>query len=166
MSGAWPAILWGGLACGVLDITQAFIAWGFEGATPFRILQGIAAGLLGRQSFQGGWPTAVLGGACHFLIAFGAAAVYYLASRKIPFMTVHPVLAGMLYGEMVFWFMQYAVIPLSRTERRPYTDWALIITGPIGHMFLVGLPIALAVKIFAPASIRLASIRPAGVRLG
>jgi hypothetical protein len=150
MSDATKAILVGGLACGVLDITQAFIAWGLEGATPSRILQGIAIGLLGPASLQGGWATAALGAACHFLIAFGAAAVFYLASRNIAFMTEHPVLAGMLYGELVFWFMQYVVIPLSRTHRRPWSDPALILTGPIGHMFLVGLPIAFAVKRLAP----------------
>jgi hypothetical protein len=154
MDNGVKAILVGGLACGVLDITQAFIAWGIQGASPFRILQGVAAGLLGRDSFQGGWPSAALGLACHFTVAFGAATVFYFASRKIGFMTEYAVIAGMLYGEIVFWFMQFVVIPLSRTHARPFTDWALIITGPVGHMFLVGLPIALAVRKFAPLNIR------------
>jgi hypothetical protein len=146
---AFAAIFWGGLACGVFDITQAFIAWGFEGARPFRILQGIAVGLLGPKSFQGGWPTAVLGLACHFLIAFSAAAIYYAASRGLRFMTQHAVISGLLYGEIVFFVMNYVVIPLSRAHRRPWSDWAFIITGLIGHPLLVGLPIALAVRHFA-----------------
>jgi hypothetical protein len=146
---AFAAIFWGGLACGVFDITQAFVGWGLEGARPFRILQGIAVGLLGPKSFQGGWPTAVLGGACHFLIAFSAAAIYYAASRGLRFMTSHAVISGLLYGEIVFFVMNYVVIPLSRTHRRPWTDWAFAITGLIGHPLLVGLPIALAVRHFA-----------------
>lgn len=146
---ALAAIFWGGLACGVFDITQAFVAWGFEGAKPFRILQGIAVGLLGPKSFQGGWPTAVLGAACHFVVAFTAAGVYYAASRGLRFMTSHAVISGLLYGEIVFFVMNFVVIPLSRTHRRPWSDWAFITTGPIGHPVLVGLPIALAVWYFA-----------------
>jgi hypothetical protein len=41
------AILWGGLACGVLDITAALLVYGYFGAKPLRLLQGIAGGLLG-----------------------------------------------------------------------------------------------------------------------
>jgi hypothetical protein len=154
MNDGAKAIFIGGLACGVLDITQAFIGWGLEGVAPIRILQSVASGVLGRASFQGGWPSAGLGLVCHFVIAFGAATVYYLASRKIPFMTNQPVIAGLLYGEIVFWFMQFVVVEFSRAHRRPIAQWdpATIITGPIGHMFLVGLPIALAIKKFAPLS--------------
>lgn len=59
-----------GLVCGVLDITAAFITWNLSDVRPFRILQGIALGLLGPESFHGGWPTALLGAGCHFFIAF------------------------------------------------------------------------------------------------
>jgi hypothetical protein len=143
---AFLAIFWGGFACGVFDITQAMIAWYLKaGAKPIRILQAVAGGLLGRDSFQGGMKTAALGLALHFLIAFTAAAVYWVASRKITFMTAHAVIAGMLYGEMVWVFMNFVVIPLSLARRPPW-DAASIITGPIGHLFLVGLPIALAVR--------------------
>ena len=54
-SGALPAIFWGGLACGILDITQAFVAWGLRGAKPIRILQSVASGLLGAKAYVGGW---------------------------------------------------------------------------------------------------------------
>src|SRR6266852_2999486 len=98
-SRAGMAILWGGLACGVLDITQAMVAWGIQsGAKPVRILQSVAAGLIGRSAFQGGTKTAALGAALHFFIAFTVATVYYTASRWIPFMTQHAVLSGLLYG--------------------------------------------------------------------
>lgn len=145
-SSAFLAIFWGGLACGVLDITQACVAWGIQnGVTPPRIFQSVAAGLMGRSAFQGGAKTAALGLALHFFIAFSAAAVYYAASRKIKFLIERPVIAGLLYGEAVWLFMNFVVIPLSATQRGPFTMAALI-TGPIGHMFLVGLPISLAVR--------------------
>src|ERR687888_449968 len=80
----WRPILWAGLAAGVLDITAAFVVYGAFGAKPLRILQGIAAGLLGPLSFDGGLATAILGLLCHFLIACSAAAVFFLLSRKMP----------------------------------------------------------------------------------
>ena len=58
------AILWGGLAAGVLDITAALVVYGAFGLRPQRLLQGIAAGLLGPKSFDGGIATAALGLAC------------------------------------------------------------------------------------------------------
>src|SRR6516162_7211363 len=96
---AFLAIFWAGLACGVGDITQAFVAFGLMGTSPIRILQHIASGLLGPKSFQGGMKTAVLGAFLHFVVAFGAAAVYYVASRRLAFMTTRAVLSGLLYGE-------------------------------------------------------------------
>ncbi|HKD44821.1 MAG TPA: hypothetical protein VKD24_04130 [Candidatus Angelobacter sp.] len=144
-SKALLAIFWGGLGCGVGDITQAFVAWGLLGVRPVSILQHIASGLLGPKAFQGGAATAVLGAVLHFVIAFGAAAVYYLLSRWLTFMTSHAVVSGLLYGEAVFLFMYFVVVPLSAAAKGHFT-MATLITGPIGHMFLVGLPIALAVR--------------------
>jgi hypothetical protein len=58
-SNALLAIFWGGLACGVLDITQACVAWGIQNhLPPLRIFQSVASGLLGPKSFQGGAKTA------------------------------------------------------------------------------------------------------------
>ncbi len=84
----------------------------------------------------------------HFVIAFGAATVYYVASRWIPFMTEHAVISGLLYGECVFLFMYFVVVPLSAAVKTPFTI-ATLITGPIGHTVLVGLPIALSVRRFS-----------------
>lgn len=149
-SNALLAIFWGGLACGVFDITQACIAWGLQNhLPPMRIFQSVAAGLLGPKSFQGGISTAALGLFLHFVIAFSWAAIYYIASRKLTFMVESPVIAGLLYGELVWLVMNCVVIPLSALHHGPRFDKASIITGPIGHLFLVGLPIALAVKRWA-----------------
>jgi hypothetical protein len=153
MSNAFKAIFWGGLACGILDITQACIAWGIQNQLPpMRIFQSVAAGLLGRNAAQGGMKTAILGGILHFFIAFSWAAIYYIASRRLTFMVERPVIAGLLYGEFVWIMMNFVVIPLSAIHRWPTWTKASIITGPIGHLFLVGLPIALAVQRWAPLS--------------
>src|SRR6202040_3577781 len=107
------AVLWAGFACGVLDITAAFIVYGFFGARPVPLLQGIASGLLGPRAFQGGLAAAMLGLLCHFVIAFGAATVYFAASRAVPALLQHAVASGALYGVAVYFFMNRIVLPLS-----------------------------------------------------
>src|ERR1700733_9672738 len=143
--GAQLAILWGGLVCGVLDITAACVVYGHYGLRPMRLLQGIAAGLLGPRSFEGGLSTAVLGLACHFFIAFSAAAVYFLASRGIPFLGKHSWISGSLYGIAVYFFMQRVVLPLSNAIKRPFS-FKMMVIGVVIHIFCVGLPIAAAVR--------------------
>jgi len=141
------AIFWGGLWCGVLDISQAFLAWGLlMNVPPYRILQSVASGALGPRSFQLGWKSAALGLFFHFVIAFGAATVYWMASRFVRFMVDHPLLAGIFYGECVYLFMNLVVLPLSAIGHRPAITLPQILTGPIGHAVLVGPPIALAVR--------------------
>jgi hypothetical protein len=141
------AIFWGGLLAGIFDITQAFIGFGLLGARPFRILQHIAGGVFGARSMQMGWTSAVLGLIFHFTIAFTAAAVYYLASRVLRVLVDHAVFCGLFYGEIVFLVMYFIVLPLSALGPAHFNS-ATYITGPIGHMFLVGLPIALSVRRF------------------
>ncbi len=79
---AFDTIVWVGLAAGVLDSVDAVVAFGFKGMNPIQVLQYVASGLLGANSFRGGLATAALGTGLHFLIAFVVAAVYYAASLK------------------------------------------------------------------------------------
>ncbi|HXB22270.1 MAG TPA: hypothetical protein VNV88_12855, partial [Candidatus Solibacter sp.] len=58
------AISVGGLLAGALDLTQAFILFGWN------VPLAIAGGLLGRAAFRGGVGTYVLGVFLHFFIAF------------------------------------------------------------------------------------------------
>lgn len=139
------AILHGGLACGALDITAAFVVYGQFGATPGGILRGIAAGLLGPDARAGGWPVAAVGLGLHFLIAFGAATVYVVASRWLRWLVRSPLVAGPLYGVAVYFFMQRVVVPLSAARRAPFSVKFMII-GIIIHVFCVGLPIAIAAR--------------------
>lgn len=141
------AIFWAGLLCGVLDITAAFITWAVKGVSPLRVLQGIAVGLLGAKSFQGGWRTAALGAACHFFIAFSAAAIFYAASRKLTFMTRMPFVSGPLYGLVVYSVMYWIVIPL-RVPGRPFS-WTATVIAVLTHIVCVGTPIAFMVRRFS-----------------
>ncbi len=144
------AILWGGLVAGVLDAAYATTLWVLRGSTPARVWQGVASGLLGRDAaVQGGLPTALLGLALHFLIALTAAAVYVTVSRFLPVLRAHAVPSGLAFGLMVWAFMQYVVVPLSRIQSRPFAGafftWDRLGAWAI-HMLGVGLPIALAAR--------------------
>ena len=142
------AVLWAGFACGVLDITAALVVYGYLGARPVRLLQGIASGLLGPRAFDGGLATALLGLLCHFFIAFGAATVYFVASRTIPVLVQHAVVSGALYGVAVYFFMNRVVLPLSAAAKRPFS-LKLMIIGVVIHTLCVGLPISLSVRRFS-----------------
>ncbi len=142
---AGRAIVLAGLVAGVLDITAAFVTWAPKGVSPVRILQGIASGLLGPSSFSGGAKTALLGLVLHFVIAFSAASVFYIASRRLPTLTQRPFLWGPLYGVAVYTVMYWVVMPLSRFHRGAFSLTNTVI-AILTHIVCVGLPIALVVR--------------------
>ena len=142
----YRAILWGGLLAGVFDITYACVVLGLRGRSPVWVLQSVASGWLGARAFTGGLGAAALGLVSHFMIAFGAAAVYYAASRKLRFMVQQAVLCGLLYGIAIFLFMNWVVIPLSAAPFRTPLTFVVLWRGFVSHALLIGLPIALAVR--------------------
>jgi uncharacterized membrane protein YagU involved in acid resistance len=136
------AIFWGGLLAGTLDAVDGVIAFGTQGLNPIQVLQYIASGALGQSAFHGGLTTAALGAAFHFSIAWVAAAVFVLAARRRQVLKRHAVPAGLLYGSVVYCFMNYLVLPLSAVAASPF-HIGLFVNGVIGHALLVGLPISL-----------------------
>jgi len=138
-----PAILVGGLIVGVLDLTYAILV--YSPKKPIRIPQTIASGVLGSQSYNGGVPAAALGVLLHFVIAVGAATVYYVASRKLGILVHRAVLMGLLYGALVYFFMHLIVLPLSASPKR-HTPLIYLDCYFVWHWVGVGLPIALSVR--------------------
>ncbi len=107
-------VLAGGLAAGTLDITYACVFWGVRAGVPAtRIFQSVAAGLLGKASFEGGAATAVLGLGLHFFIALSMSFTYYLVARRWPLLWRRPVPMGAAYGLLLYGIMTYIVVPLS-----------------------------------------------------
>jgi len=142
------AISVAGLTCGALDISAALVVYGLMGAKPLRLLQGIAGGILGPRTYSGGTATALLGLALHFVIAFGAAAVFFLASRVVPLLLNHAVVSGVLYGIAVYFFMNRVVVQLSAATKFPFSIKMMLI-GVIIHIFCVGIPISLSIRRYA-----------------
>ena len=150
MAAANPAkaISIAGLTCGALDISAALVVYGLMGSKPLRLLQGIAGGILGPRTYSGGTSTALLGLALHFVIAFGAAAVFFLATRALPLLLNHAVVSGVLYGIAVYFFMNRVVVQLSAATKFPFSVKMMLI-GVIIHIFCVGIPISLSIRRYA-----------------
>ena len=143
-SSAAKTILLAGFVAGCCDITAALIVYcTMVPLTPMRLLQGIAAGILGRQAaYAGGAKTAALGFLCHFVIALGAAAVYFAVHPLPPLpQSLNLLLSAAIWGTIVYFFMQYVVLPLSRIGM-PRFNLKFTIIGLIIHFFCIGLPIA------------------------
>jgi hypothetical protein len=132
------------LLAAVLDLTFAFVFYGFQGATPERILRTIAAGVLGHAAATGGSWVLVLGAALHFLIAGCAAFIYYVASRRWPRLAPHWTLSGAGFGIAMYVAMHFIVIPLSRL---PFRLQSLhnVVGELFSHIFLFGMVIAYGV---------------------
>ncbi len=135
-----------GVAGATCDIVYAILYYGWKGVSAERILQTVASGLLGKASYDGGWPTAALGLACHYAIVIVAAALFYAVARRWAWLREEPITTGLLYGLAIYVFMNFVVLPLSAYPfplRFPLLTTA---TGLLVHMFGVGLSISLITR--------------------
>jgi hypothetical protein len=133
------------LVVGTLDIGEVILFFWFRGVGPMRVVQGVASGLLGKSTFDGGIRTALLGLAVHFFIATMVVSVYYFASRRIAVLRRSPVLMGIFYGLLVYAFMYGVVLPLSAAGPPKFT-WPFWLNGPFAHVFCVGIPTGLLAR--------------------
>ena len=145
------AVFLGGLIGGAGDILFAISFAAMHGRTPVWLLQTVATGLLGQAAYDGGLPAALLGLAGHFSMSLLWAALFVSLASRYPQLVAKPLLTGPLYGVCVFFAMRLVVLPISAF---PYPmSLKLDSAGPdlLSHMFLFGLPIALAAaRAFAP----------------
>lgn len=171
MTRMMQAIAAGGILAGALDIIYAFVVFGLTyGLTPMAVLHSVASGWIGRDAATGGgWRTAALGLATHFAITAIMAAVFVLAASRMKALTDHALIAGVLYGMILYVVMNYVVVPLSAAHASQHfaasageaierlqtafsalrpTDPLLLAGTILTHTALVGIPIALAAKWF------------------
>lgn len=134
-------ILAGGAIAGALDMTSAILTFGWQAP------RGVAAGLLGRQSFTNPSPLLwILGVLLHFFIAFSAATIYCLASRRLPFLRDHWLVCGMFYGIAIFLVMTLIVLPISGLHSAGPYQLRGLIQGIVVQMFIIGLPISFSLR--------------------
>jgi hypothetical protein len=146
-------ILTAGLIAGTLDITYACVfSYARRGVTPGVVFRSVAAGALGSAAREGGVKVAILGLLFHFLIAMIAAAVYFIASRMLPFMIKHAIISGILYGLCVYLVMYGIVLRVSAIHSTQYPwsyPWPVLIGNVLIHTLGIGLTIALVIRRFS-----------------
>lgn len=131
----------GGLAVGVLDISEVIVLGIVRGVSPLTVLQSVATGLLGKAAYRGGAGTALLGLMLHFVIAFTVVAVYHVAASKFEILRRHWLICGALYGVGVLIVMNFVVLPLSAAGAPKWTTLR-IFNGLFTHLFCIGIPAA------------------------
>lgn len=137
----------------VLDILYAILLYAIilHVSTPTRVFQSIAAGLLGKASYQGGAATVVLGGTLHFLIAYIWTVIWVIlvqGSSKLRGLVRErsgAIMVGLLYGGFVHVMMNLVVIPLSQIHRMTDFDWDFWL-NLVQQGVMVGLPIVLIIR--------------------
>jgi hypothetical protein len=147
-------ILAAGVVTGVVDGLFAVSLGCIYGAacTPVRTFQGIAAGVLGRETaLAGGVATGALGFTLHVFIATGWATAYGVLYQRWPALrrlTATPAglaACAVVLGMFVMLAMNRLVVPLSFARPTPpFTQvwWVLL----LGHPVFVGLPIVWIVR--------------------
>jgi uncharacterized membrane protein YagU involved in acid resistance len=83
-------------------------------------MQAIAGGLLGKASFAGGARTMLLGFVLQELMGVLIAAIYVAIAKTLPALTRRWAIGGLLYGVIVFFVMNYVVVPLSAWKSSPH----------------------------------------------
>jgi hypothetical protein len=135
-----------GLATGVLDgLFASALSVFFYDSTVARLFQGVASPLLGKEAFDGGTRTALIGVLMHFGVAFGWSAVFLLlvlrsaSVRRVLASRSGIVKVAAVYGPCIWLVMSLVVIPLLL--HRPPTFNIRWWVQLIGHFPFVGLPI-------------------------
>lgn len=111
------AALSGGVLAGTIDIGAACL---ITGRSVTYILQAIAGGLLGERSFSGGTQTAILGLFLQEFMGILIAAIYVGATFALPVLNQRWVRFGLAYGVVIFFVMNYMVLPLSAWRLVPH----------------------------------------------
>ena len=136
------AILLGGLVAGTIDVGAAAL---INFVSPIRVLHFIAGGLLGKAALAGGTGVALLGLLLQWTMSLIIAAIYVVAARWLAIMRHLWVLCGLSYGVVVFFVMNYVVVPLSAWATWPHFTAPMFAANMLA-MLLFGLIVAFFVR--------------------
>ena len=154
-AGNFWTVIWIGLVAGTLDIGENLIFNAFRHVTPKMVFQYIASGLIDGRAFTMGGESVALGVAIHYAIAMTWTVIFFLLSRKLIFLTRRAAISGIVYGGIVYFIMNFAVLPLTRVPHAPKAmTLASRISGVLALLFCIGLAIALLVRKFAPPAVQ------------
>jgi hypothetical protein len=132
------AILVGGFVAGTIDIGAAAP---ISSASPLLILRFVAGGLLGKAALAGGAWVAIAGLLLQWAMSLIIATIYVIASHRYPILRRRWIVGGVVYGAVVFFVMNYVVVPLSAWAKWPRFTVATF-AGNMVAMLLFGLIVA------------------------
>jgi uncharacterized membrane protein YagU involved in acid resistance len=135
---ALAAILSAGLVAGTIDIGAACL---INGRSVIFILHTIAGGLLAKRSYAGGTQTALLGLLLQELMGILIAAIYVAAAAVLPSLRRRWLVGGLAYGVVIFFVMNYLVVPLSAWKHHAHFS-TYTFTANMAAMLLFGLIVA------------------------
>ena len=144
----WIAILLGGLIAGTIDVGAAAL---INGVNPIRILHFIAGGILGKAALASDPINPALGLALQWIMSLLIAAVYVFAAQRLPLLRRRWIECGLAYGVVVFFVMNYVVVPLSAWRKVPSFTVASFVENLIA-MLLFGVIVAYFVRDAAPGA--------------
>jgi hypothetical protein len=135
---ALSGILLGGIVAGTIDIGAACLITGHD---VIFILQTIAGGLLAKRAHSGGVSPALLGLALQELMGILIAAIYAAGAAALPLLRRRWLAGGLAYGVVIFFVMNYVVVPLSAWKHHPHFS-AYTFAANLAAMLVFGLIVA------------------------
>ena len=144
-SGIIPAIVAGGLTAATCDFIAAMLIYHLPALT---VGKAVARGWFGREkAMAGGLDVAIIGIVSHYAILMVAAAIFVFASLRFAILRRRAVIVGILFGLCIYAVMHFVVLPFSAAG--PGNPQGIqLVEELLGHMFVIGLPIALWARKF------------------
>ena len=142
-----PLWLVGGFAAAVADLALAAAYWSQHGSTTQRVLQSIAAWVVGPAAYRGGWESAAFGVLLYIGTLCAVMALYRFLSRHYRVLVRRPVTCGALYGVLAYGLIFHLFVPhfsAAVTRTLPWQWEAICVAVYIG---MVGIPCALLARI-------------------
>jgi uncharacterized membrane protein YagU involved in acid resistance len=132
------------LAAGLTAATFDFLfAMGMNHLDWVTIGHAVARGWYGKAAMQGGLDVALVGVASHYAILLIASAIFVFASLRFPILRRMAWIVGPLFGACIYGVMHYVILPLSAVHAVANPKGIKLVWEVLGHMFGIGLPIAL-----------------------
>lgn len=129
---------------GTLDILSAVVFSIMAGSTPIRMLQSVASGPFGDAALAN-TSYAVAGLLVHFTIMACMVTAYMVVAQRSRLLLDRPILAGVLYGILLWLVMYWVVLPLRFHAPHP-SQVVPIAKQLFSHIVLVGIPIGLVAR--------------------
>ncbi len=134
---------------GTLDLLSAFVFAGMAGMSVPAVLQFVASGPFGDIALQS-TTFALPGAAVHYAIMACMVAAYMILAPKVPALFSRPILAGILYG-LLLWIVMYWIVRPLRWPAMPLPHTLKGISQQLfSHIVCVGIPIALTAARMLP----------------